>query len=321
MVQNKILTDNATLSDAALGFYALENNYDFSKSIVPNWLKFIENSVLYDKMVVDNNVFKGNTLAQRLLKDFNNVEGVDLDADVRNKINQNADKKIAELDDSGFTFIQDNQVRSNVKRLFFYLGLSNEINSVYSPSSFRNDLLQIFSDSSMDKKESAHLEEKILENVIEAVKKYVKKIEKESGIQSVVAELPPIASLVLNKAKQCGSWSEAIFIIREKRTVQCFREWSAEVAEMLLKGDQRALQKLSKTNRFIEGWGDNLQQGNFIAKMSFGFQMFGFSIESSPFVFSIPNPFKKKHIVFLNDTFQSLLVAERNWKDIHSIKI
>ncbi|WP_437921520.1 hypothetical protein [Sphingobacterium sp. LRF_L2] len=321
MLQQKLLTDNATLSDAAIGFYALENNYAISQSILPNWLKFIENSVLYDKMVVDNNVFVGNNWAQKLLNDFNNVEGIDLDSDTRKKINQNADKKISELDNLEFSDIRNNQVRSNIKRLLFYLGVSNEISSTYSPSAFRNELFKSLSGIEGVENEDNRVVLRLLENVVKSANKYVENVEKESGIKMALAQLPPIASFVLDTATKCGSWTEAISLIREKRILQHFREWSAEITDALLRGDTKAIDRLAKLNNFIRGWGDNEKGIAIGGKISLAFQVFGISFESSSLNFSVPNPFVKKHVVFLNDTFHSLLAAEKNWGNMKQIKI
>lgn len=319
-----LLTDNATLSDAAIGFYAIENQLDISKSIIPNWLKFLENSVLYDEMVADNNVFDGNIWAQKLRDDFSNVSGIEINSDMRAKINEVANSKISELDKLEFENIHDNTVRSNVKRLLFYLGLSNEISSTYSPSSYRNQLIQGLSEVFKIEDTKTELETKLLNNVVLSAQRYANNVEKESGIKMVIAELPPISSMVINKAIKCGSWSEAIQEIKDKRTAYHFREWAAEVAENLESGNNRALARLKKVNNFINGWGDDEMQGlQFKLKFGLGaiFNTVGLQISTPDLGITIPHPFPRKHIVFLNDAFQSLLAVDKNWGKIKQVKV
>lgn len=200
-----LLTDNATLTDAAVGFYSIEHKFDISTSVMRNWLKYLENSVLYEKMIVDDNVFNNQSWTQRLKADFNNVEGVNIDPLTRKKINEVTDLNLNALDAQEFKDIHNNQTRSNIKRLLFYLSLSDHLNSTYSPSSYRNSLFKGISNLYKLEDTKTKLESKLLDNVISAATTYATNVENESGIKLMIAELPAISSLVIDQAVKCGS--------------------------------------------------------------------------------------------------------------------
>lgn len=323
MKLQELLTDNATLTDAAVAFYSMQNGHDLSASIMPNWLRFLENSILYDQMVADDNVFSNQNWTQQLKADFGNVEGVAVDSIIRIKINEAANLQIHELEEKGFVDIHNNQVRSNVKRLMFYLGLANHLGSTYSPSSYRNSLLEGVLPTQEISGTKAQLESKLLNNVFNAASRYARNVEGESGIKLIVAELPPISSLVIDQAVKCGSWTEAIFNIRQMQTAHRFRIWSSEVTECLQNSDTNALLKLAKLNNFIKGWGNN-ETGGLTFKLRFkvGAILPFFKIPvDTEVALDIKNLFPKKHIVFLNDTFHSLTSSAKNLERIRNVRI
>jgi hypothetical protein len=319
----ELLTDNATLTDAAVAFYSMQNGHDFSTSIMPNWLRFLENSVLYDKMVADDNVFSNQNWTQQLKADFGNVEGIRVDSIVRTKINEAANLQIHELEGKRFEDIHNNQIRSNVKRLMFYLGLANHLGSTYSPSSYRNSLLQGIYPTHQITGTKSQLESKLLNNVFAAASTYARNVENESGVKLIVAELPPISSLVIDQAIKCGSWTEAIFNIRQFQTAQSFRMWASEVTECLQRSDTNALLKLAKVNNFIKGWGNN-ETGGLTLKLKFKvgaiLPFFKIPLDTEVAVY-IDNPFPKKHIIFLNDTFHSLTSSAKNLGRMRNVRV
>jgi len=323
-----LLTDNATLTDASVAFESLEKGHDISKSILPNLMKFLESSILYDKMVADEKVFNNQQWTQKLKSNFDHVDGIKLENNLRRNINSNANQIIKRVQDNlpvnNEEFIYSNEFKGNLKRLLFYLGISEKMHITYSPSNYRNSILSNVSNFYKPTETKTTIETKLLENIIASAQQYSERVFIESGIQLVIAELPPISALVIAKAIQCGSWREAIYEIKNNKTAQDFRNWAYEVSVSLSDPSSNALKKLIRVNNFIKGWGQSGNDGlSFKVNFAIGslLNIFKIPVKTDEISFEIPNPFPSNHIVFLNDTYKSILKSEENLGKLKNIKI
>jgi hypothetical protein len=332
MDNRTLLTDNATLTDAAIAFDSIEKGFGVSDKVRINWLKFLENAVLYDKMVADDRVFNSHNWIAGLKSKIDIIDGIGVDFDIRLAINTEANsiiKKVSEeVSDYGIQDLNPYENKSNLKRLLFYLGLSYNKGLAYSPSYYRSALITNVSnyyDVGFGTK--ASIQDKLLDNLVLSAKQYADNVKSESGLDLIIAELPPISALVIDKAIQCGSWSEAIADLREKAVVRHFREWTQEVSYGMLTADLNALKKLSKVNSFIKGWSTDPSQG-FRFKLNVGigsiFKLLGLSkddLEIGEVPLDLPNPFPQKHLVFLSDTFRSVIRSNENLSQMQRIKM
>lgn len=159
----------------------------------------------------------------------------------------------------------------------------------------------------------AELASGLLRRVVESATRYSERVQSLGGPRMVIAELPPIAALVVSEAKRVGTWSEALNNLRDSKAARAFRVWIQDVIGCLRENDGREVLLLEEANRFIDGWGSNPDEGLRYVTRSIGVGRFHSTLDFAlKYQFRDPILKAPTHLLFLSQAFRtSVSLTER----------
>ena len=84
----------------------------------------------------------------------------------------------------------------------------------------------------------------LLQRILESASSYSEHVRSLGGPTMVIAELPPLAAMVVSTAKRTGTYAEALHKIRSSKALHSFRRWVKDVVGCLRTGDGRGVRLL-----------------------------------------------------------------------------
>lgn len=299
-----VVSDNTTLTDAArLVTNKVELDSGLGNQCFVNWLNFIESLVLHGKILADNHVFENQKDIQHLCSFFPGlVDGIDL-GDQRKAITTSVRRALQGKKDS------DSPAEwSHLHRGLFYIEVARMNNLPYKPAFARERAFDrylkrewVAAEEKWKGQNYQQLSTNILENIQSVSDQYKKELEELGAPAFVEAELPPLASLIFQTASKVGSWSEAIYLVRDSNGAKAFRSWIKEITECLEAGDIKARRELEQAAHFMKGWSSNPNEGIKYKSRSIKLSLLDNYLETG-IRLPIKDPvlYQRRHLVFLS---------------------
>ncbi|MCK4603945.1 MAG: hypothetical protein KAU41_04510 [Deltaproteobacteria bacterium] len=151
-----VVTDNTTLTDAAIVFAALEDGrLPDSKPKYLNWLSFLEAAVLHEFTLADDRIFRHQPRIQTMKSaigdyiaglDLGNETRTELKQDVRGFVEPFKDKLQSQLESLRLDIEKTkqhsieqvfNRANSDLHRSLFYISLASSVGLAYRPAHSR----------------------------------------------------------------------------------------------------------------------------------------------------------------------------------------
>ena len=264
-----VVTDNTALTDASIVFAALENGrLPDSKPKYLNWLSFLEAAVLHEFTLADDRIFRHQPRIQTMKLaigdyiaglDLGNEKRTEMKRDVRAFVEPLKGKLRSQLEPLRLHIEKTkknskeqifNRANSDLHRSLFYISLASSVGLAYRPAHSRE---QVFSavvgesaedDPSQPRDLEVELTSGLLHRILESASSYSEHVRSLGGPTMVIAELPPLAAMVVSTAKRTGTYAEALHEIRSSKALHGFRRWVKDVIGCLRTGDGRGVRLL-----------------------------------------------------------------------------
>lgn len=325
-----VVTDNTTLTDAAITFAALEKGrVPELRQMYVNWLAFLEAVVLHGVTLADDRIFRDQPWIQTLKTAIGDcIAGVDLGDGTRREIKQDVHGFVAPLRDRLYEQLDNlrldiektkghsldqvfNRANSDLHRSLFYISVASAVGLAYRPAVSRERVFASIIPSADSRTEQrrdyeAEISSGLLSRVLTSAQTYADHVQSLGGPTLITADLPPLASLVVAEAKRTGTWSEAIHNLRHSKAVGAFRGWLSDVVGCFETGDGKGVRLLKRANRFIDGWGSDPDEGLKYVTRTIGIGNFHSTMNFSlKYRFRDPVLMVPSHLVFLSKVFKS----------------